>query len=92
MGNQYYKGASKLSNPFDALFLNITKLGEEIAFLAVTVAILWCYDKRFGLFMGLNFFDGVFYGQYLKNVIKRPRPFLMTAISIGAPTLRIFFS
>lgn len=82
------RALQKLSNPFfDALFLNITKLGEEIAFLAVTVAILWCYDKRFGLFMGLNFLMASFTVNILKNVIKRPRPFSHdAAISIGAPT------
>ncbi|HHW90632.1 MAG TPA: phosphatase PAP2 family protein [Clostridiales bacterium] len=82
------KALQNMSNAFfDALFLNITKLGEEIAFIAVMVVILWCYDKRFGLLMGLNFLAASFTVNILKNVIKRPRPFSSDAVtSIGART------
>jgi membrane-associated phospholipid phosphatase len=77
------KTLQKISNSFfDGVFLGITKLGEEIAFIAVMVVILWCYDKRFGLLMGLNFLLASFTINIIKNIVKRPRPF-MTDASLG---------
>lgn len=82
------KTLQKISNSFfDTLFLGITKLGEEIAFIMVMVVILWCFDKRFGLFMGLNFLFAALTINVLKNVIKRPRPFSNdNSLSIGKQT------
>lgn len=82
------KTLQKISNSFfDGLFLGITKLGEELVFIAVMVIILWCYDKRFGLLMGLNFLLAAFTVNILKNIIKRPRPFISdVTIGIGEPT------
>lgn len=82
------KTLQEISNGFfDTLFLGITKLGEEIAFIAVMVIILWCYDKRFGLLMGLNFLIASFTVNILKNTIQRPRPFAQDpSLSIGAHT------
>lgn len=82
------KALQKISNGFfDTIFLGITKLGEEITFIAVMVVILWCFDKRFGLLMGLNFLAAALTVNILKNVIKRPRPFIDdSSLSIGEKT------
>ena len=82
------KTLQKISNSFfDTVFLGLTKLGEEVIIIAVMVVMLWCFDKRFGLLMGLNFFAAALAVNILKNVIKRPRPFVGdNSLSIGQQT------
>ena len=61
----------------DSIFSVITMLGEETVFMVVGMAILWCFDKRWGfrfMFMGL-FGTGV--NQLLKGIFLIPRPWVL---------------
>lgn len=82
------KALQRISNFFtDTVFLGITMLGEEITFFAVMVVIFWCYNKKFGLMMGLNFLFAALCVNIMKNTIKRPRPFASNpSLSIGDQT------
>ena len=67
----------KIRNPvFDFLFLLITHLGEEIAFLAIAIIFFWCVDKRRGYFILLTGLVGTVINQALKLMFKIPRPWI----------------
>lgn len=69
-----------LRNPaLNALFLLITRLGEEIVVLTILLVQYWCLDKRTGLRIGLFYFAGSWLGQLLKLVFLVPRPFAADA-------------
>lgn len=53
----------------------ISAFGEELACVAVIGFLYWCYDKRFGLFVGLNVLIGIVLNPMIKNVFVRRRPY-----------------
>ena len=67
----------KIRNPFfDKLFLALTTLGEETAFLVLGLVIFWCFSKRAGYYlMGVGFL-GTITSQAMKIACKVPRPWV----------------
>ncbi len=61
----------------DALMLAVTHLGEETAFLAFTLIVFWCVDKKRGYYlMGVGFL-GTMANQFLKLLCRVPRPWVI---------------
>ena len=52
--------------------------GEELACVAVIGFLYWCYDKRFGRFVGLNLLVGIVLNPMIKNIFNRRRPYFDT--------------
>lgn len=53
-------------------------IGEELACVLVLGFLYWCYDKRFGRFVGLNVLVGIVINPMIKNVFLRRRPYFDT--------------
>lgn len=60
----------------DAFFLTVTRLGEEHAFMALVLLMLWCIDKRWGYRLFYAGMLGNVLNQLLKAVLLVPRPWL----------------
>ena len=77
----------RMSNGFtDAVFLGITQLGTEIAFLAIAVLLYWCFDKKYAYRFFNVYILGVAITNFLKLGFKRTRPFNAYRVrSIGTP-------
>lgn len=77
----------RLSNGFtDTVFLGISQLGTEIAFLAIAVVLYWCIDKRYAYKFFNVYILGVAITNFLKLGFKRTRPFNAYKVrSIGDP-------
>lgn len=58
-----------------ALASFISAFGEELACVAVIGFLYWCYDKRFGRFVGLNVLVGIVLNPMIKNIFVRRRPY-----------------
>lgn len=52
-----------------------TMFGEELVLIAVLGFLYWCYDKKFGKFVGTNILVGLVLTPMLKNVLFRRRPY-----------------
>lgn len=65
-----------IRNPvLDKFMLLITRLGEEVPFLAIAIIFFWCIDKRKGYYiMSVGFF-GTIINQFLKMSFRIDRPF-----------------
>ena len=61
----------------DTLFLFITALGEETAFLAISIFIFWCVSKKEGYYVLSVGFIGTTINQFLKLVFRIPRPWVL---------------
>lgn len=61
----------------DALFLAITALGEEIAFMAVAIIVFWCFSKNEGYYILSVGFIGTTINQILKLAFRIPRPWVL---------------
>jgi len=59
------------------LMLAITYLGDEIAFLAVALVLIWCIDKRTGYYVLCVGFLGTIANQFLKLWFRVPRPWVL---------------
>ena len=53
----------------------MSAFGEEMITFAVLGFLYWCYDKRFGIFVGTNMMAGLILNPMLKNVVLRRRPY-----------------
>lgn len=53
----------------------ITMFGEELVMIAVLGFLYWCYDKKFGKFVGMNILIGIVVNPMLKNIAFRRRPY-----------------
>ena len=56
----------------------ISSFGEELACVAVIGFLYWCYDKRFGRFVGLNVLVGLVANPMIKNIFVRLRPYFVS--------------
>ncbi len=66
---------SELRTPFlDKLFLLITELGGEMAFIAVAVIVFWCFSKKNGYLLLSVGFVGMVVNQFLKISFRILRP------------------
>ena len=61
-----------------ALASFLSAFGEELACVAVIGFLYWCYDKRFGRFVGLNVLVGLVLNPMIKNIFVRRRPYFDT--------------
>lgn len=61
-----------------ALASFLSAFGEELACVAILGFLYWCYDKRFGRFVGLNLLVGVVLNPMIKNICLRRRPYFDT--------------
>lgn len=69
------KSLEQIRTPFfDQFFLLITKMGEELFFTVIILAVIWCIDKKSGYRMFFIFTLGSFVNQMLKLIFKIPRP------------------
>lgn len=77
----------RMSNGFtDTVFLGISQLGTELAFLAIAVVLYWCLDKRYAYRFFNVYILGVAITNFLKLGFKRTRPFNAYRVrSIGDP-------
>ena len=77
----------RMSNGFtDTVFLGISQLGTELAFLAIAVVLYWCLDKPYAYRFFNVYILGVAITNFLKLGFKRTRPFNAYKIrSIGDP-------
>lgn len=57
--------------------LLITRLGEEMAFLAIALVVFWCVDKKRGYFLIAVGFAGTMLNQFLKLACRVPRPWVL---------------
>ena len=55
----------------------ITMLGEETVMVAILGFIYWCYDKKFGVYVGTNLMVGLVANPMIKNVFLRLRPYMV---------------
>ena len=53
----------------------ITMFGEELVMIVVLGFLYWCYDKKFGKFVGLNILVGIVVNPMLKNIAFLRRPY-----------------
>ena len=53
----------------------LSEFGEELVCVVVLGFLYWCYDKRFGRFVGLNILVGLLLNPMIKNVFNRRRPY-----------------
>ena len=56
----------------------LSEFGEEMVCVAVIGFLYWCYDKRFGRFVGLNALVGIMLNPMIKNIYLRRRPYFDT--------------
>ncbi len=67
----------KIRNPIsDFFFSTVTKLGEEMVFLALAIIFFWCIDKYRGYYIMMTGFIGTVINQCLKIVCRVPRPWV----------------
>lgn len=59
----------------DAVFIGISQLGAELAFMAVALVLYWCIDKRFAFRLFNVYILGVAVVNFMKLGFKRTRPF-----------------
>ena len=68
---------AKLRTPLlDKMFLLITELGGEMAFIAVAVVVFWCFSKKDGYLLMTIGFVGMVVNQFLKLSFKVLRPWV----------------
>ncbi len=60
---------------FVAIF--VTMLGEETVMVAILGFIYWCYDKKFGVYVGTNLMVGMVANPMIKNIFFRYRPYMV---------------
>ncbi len=60
----------------DTLFSLVTHLGGEAVFLALTLTVLWCIDKKTGYLLLLIGYVGILANQFLKLAFRVPRPWV----------------
>ena len=67
-----------IRNPvFDFLLSLITHLGEETIFMAVAIAMFWCFSKKDGYYLLSVGFVGTVMNQFLKLIFRIPRPWVL---------------
>jgi len=62
---------------FDFVFLAVTALGAEVAFMAVAVTVFWCFSKKDGYYVLSVCFIGTLINQFLKLIFRIPRPWVL---------------
>lgn len=52
-------------------------LGEEYALILILGFLYWCYDKKFGIYIGTNVAVGITLNPLIKNIFLRIRPYMV---------------
>ncbi len=64
---------------FDGVFSLITQMGEMGFFILVFSLLFWLYNKKYAINFALNYGAvAVFNSLILKNIFRRPRPFVVS--------------
>ena len=72
------RAIAEIRNPvFDAFFSLITRIGEEVFFLAAAIIFFWCVNKRQGYFVLLTGLFGTVLNQGAKLLFRIPRPWVI---------------
>ena len=72
------RAIAEIRNPvFDAFFSLITRMGEEIFFLAAAIIFFWCVNKRQGYFVLITGLFGTVLNQGAKLLFRIPRPWVI---------------
>ena len=67
----------QIRDPFlNKIFLAVTALGEETAFLVIGLILFWCFNKRRGYYLMSVGFLGTITSQAMKIACKVPRPWV----------------
>lgn len=67
----------KIRTPLlDKLLGAVTILGEETAFIALSLIVFWCFSKKCGFYMFTVGFFGTLVNQFLKLWFRIPRPWV----------------
>ena len=53
----------------------LSTFGEEIVSVAVLGFLYWCWDKKYGKYVGINMLAAVVWNPMIKNVFLRRRPY-----------------
>lgn len=53
----------------------VTLFGEELVMVVVLGFVYWCYDKKMGVYLGINFCMAGIWNPMLKNIFVRRRPY-----------------
>ena len=54
----------------------LSMLGEELVLVALLGFVYWCYDKKWGAYVGTNLMAALAWNPMLKNLVLRPRPYM----------------
>ena len=72
------RAIAEIRNPvFDLFFSVITRLGEEVFFLAAAIFFFWCVNKRQGYFVLITGLFGTVLNQGAKLLFRIPRPWVL---------------
>lgn len=82
-GIEVIKLIQRLESPFlTSIMKFITALGEPYFYAPVILFIFWWIDEKRGLRLGILILVSAWVNEFLKNVLKQPRPFMIEP-SIG---------
>lgn len=75
---EFLKMLQEVRTPFfTQVFALITYLGDELIFMAVVMAVLWCVDKKWGYRLFALGMMGSIFNQLLKALFLIPRPWVL---------------
>ncbi len=57
------------------LFSRLSALGEQYILVLILGYLYWCYDKKFGIYLGTNIVIGLSFNPMIKNIFLRRRPY-----------------
>ncbi len=57
------------------LFTHLSALGEQYVMVLILGFLYWCYDKKFGIYVGTNIVIGLTFNPLIKNIFLRRRPY-----------------
>ena len=52
-------------------------LGEEVALVLILGFLYWCFDKEFGIYIGINAVLGIVLNPMIKDIALRRRPYMV---------------
>ena len=72
-----------ISSPaMDIVFKVITFLGNEEFYLLAIPLTYWCFDKKFGVKLGIVFLLCAYLNDFLKHIFEEPRPTINDGVNV----------